>query len=68
MLSNSMFTVLPDQIPYILKDIQVMQYRFVWDCKGDKIKRNIHISNSEDSGVQMQHIESFIKPNMPKLF
>ncbi|XP_063408202.1 uncharacterized protein LOC134691566 [Mytilus trossulus] len=55
------FTVLPDPSPDILKQLQAMLYRFVWDGKGDKIKRNILISNYEDGGVKMPHIESFIK-------
>lgn len=51
-----MFIVLSDQSPDILKDIRAMQYRFMCDGKGEKIKRNIHNSTSEDGGVKTQHI------------
>jgi len=44
-----------------MNKIQDMFYKFLWDGKPDKIKRNVIINNYEEEGLKLQHIESFCK-------
>jgi hypothetical protein len=44
-----------------MKEIQDMFYKFLWDGKPDKIKRNVIINNYEEGGLKLPHIESFCK-------
>ena len=36
-------------------------YKFLWDEKGDKIKRNVMINDFSEGGLKMIDIESFNK-------
>ena len=44
-----------------MKEIQDIFYKFLWDGKPDKIKRNVIINNYEEGGLKLAHIESFCK-------
>ena len=42
-----------------IKDINVMFYNFLWNDKGDKIKRNIMINDYSEGGLKLIDIASF---------
>ena len=42
-----------------IRDINVMFYNFLWNGKGDKIKRNIMINDYSEGGLKMIDIASF---------
>ena len=44
-----------------IKEINVLFYKFLWDGKGDKIKRNVMINDFSEGGLKMIDIESFNK-------
>ena len=44
-----------------LEEINSIFYNFLWDGKGDKIKRDIMISDYENGGLKMIDIKSFNK-------
>ena len=54
-------TVLPNPPAKVMKEIQDMFYKFLWDGKPDKIKRNVIINNYEEGGLKLPHIECFCK-------
>jgi hypothetical protein len=54
-------TVLPNPPAQVMNKIQDMFYKFLWDGKPDKIKRNVIINNYEEGGLTLTHIESFCK-------
>ena len=45
----------------VMKEIQDIFYRFLWDGKPDKPKRNVIINNYEEGGLKLSHIEFFCK-------
>ena len=45
----------------VMKEIQDMFYKYLWDGKPDKIKRNFIINNYEEGGLKLPNIESFCK-------
>ena len=53
------FTVLPVPSEQILKEIETIFFDFIWDKKGDKIKRSVMINNKDEGGLQVPHIPSF---------
>ena len=54
-------TVLPNPPVPILKDIQNIFYKFLWENKPDKIKRNVIINEYEEGGLKFPCIEAFGK-------
>ena len=46
---------------FIIKEINKLFYEFVWDGRGDKIKRKVMINDFNDGGLRMLDIESFNK-------
>ena len=52
-------TVLPNPPDNILKDIQKTFYRFLWNGKRDKVKREILTNSYEDGGLKMIDIKLF---------
>ena len=54
------FTVLPDPPANIIKTIENIFFKFLWNGKPDKVKRNTLIGNYIDGGLKMPHITSFI--------
>ena len=62
-------TLLASQLVYILtplqtcpntiKEINAILFKFLWDKKGDKIKRTVMINDYEDGGTKMLDINSF---------
>ena len=45
----------------VLDEINNISYKFLWDGKGDKIKRSIMISDHENGGLRMLDLNSFNK-------
>ena len=45
--------VLPNPPVQAMKEIQDIFYKFLWDGKPDKIKRNVIINNYEEGGVKI---------------
>ena len=45
----------------VLDEINNMFYKFLWDRKGDKIKRSIVISGYENGGLRMLDLNSYNK-------
>jgi len=45
----------------VLDEINNIFYKFLWDGKGDKIKRSIMISDYENRGLRMLDLNSFNK-------
>ena len=45
----------------VLDEINNIFYKFLWDGKGDKIKRSIMISDYENGGLRMLDLNSFNK-------
>ena len=54
-------TVLTSPPVQVMKEIQDIFYKFLWNGKPDKIKRNVIINNYEEGGLKLLHIESFCK-------
>ena len=44
-----------------IKEINTIFFQFLWDEKGDKIKRNVMINDYAEGGLKMIDIESFNK-------
>ena len=42
-----------------IKEINDLLYKFLWDGKGDKIKRTIVINDYQEGGIKMLDIKSF---------
>ena len=49
---------LPSSQSY-LKEIHQLLYNFLWDGKGDKIKRSVMLNEYKDGGLKMLDIRSF---------
>ena len=49
---------LPSSQTY-LKDIQLLLYNFLWDGRGDKIKRSEMINDYENGGLKMLVLQTF---------
>ena len=45
----------------IIHEINTLFYSFVWNGKGDKIKRNVMINDYAEGGLKMIDIQSFSK-------
>ena len=56
-------TVLPSPPAQVMKEIQDIFYRFLWDGKPDNIKRNVIFNYEEGGGgvLKLPHIKSFCK-------
>jgi hypothetical protein len=50
-------TVLPNPPDNILKDIQKSFFKFLWNGKRDKVKREILTNSYEDGGLKMIDIK-----------
>ena len=59
-LKSLMLSPLPT-IQQVLDEINNIFYKFLWDGKGDKIKRSIMISDYENGGLRMLDRHSFNK-------
>ena len=56
-----LFTVLPNPSTQCIKELEMLLFGFVWGQKNDKIKRSKLIQPPSKDGLNMVHIESFIK-------
>ena len=45
----------------VIKEINGLFYNFLWNDKGDKIKRNVMINDYPEGGLKMIDIDSFNK-------
>ena len=45
----------------VLDEINNIFYKFLWDGKGDKIKRSIMVGDYENGGLRMLDLNSFKK-------
>jgi hypothetical protein len=54
-------TVLPNPHVQVTKEIRDIFYKFLWDGKPDKIKRNVIINNYDEAGLKLPYIESLCK-------
>ena len=44
-----------------MNEIQDRFYKFLWDGKPDKFRRNVITNNYEEEGLALPHVESFCK-------
>ena len=58
---NHIFLALPNPDPETIKEINTSLFRFLWDNKPDKIKREQSFLPSFSGGLNMINIEHFIK-------
>ena len=62
MVSQLVYKLAPLQTDHkAIKEINVLFYKFLWDERGDKIKRNVMINDFSEGGLKMIDIESFNK-------
>ena len=54
-------SVLPDPKIKLFDEIQKHIFKFIWNNKNDKIKRNIMMNNKDNGGLKVPHIHSFAK-------
>ena len=55
-----LFSALPNPSTRLIKTLETLLFKFIWDGKNDKIKRNTLICNYDEGGLKMVHIPSFI--------
>ena len=58
---NHLFTTLPSPKESFLKEINTLLYKFIWNDKPDKIKRNLLIQNYNNGGLKMIDLVKFIR-------
>ena len=46
---------------WFVKDVTTKMYKFIWNNKPDKIKRNTLIGNIKDGGLKMIDFENMVK-------
>jgi hypothetical protein len=56
-----LWIMLPNPPQDLIKKLQLMCYKFIWDKKTDKIKRTVAIHSIENGGIGVPEIEAFIK-------
>lgn len=56
-----LFISLPDPPLILLKELEKIFFKFIWNSGPDRIKRNILIKNLDAGGQRMVHLYSFIK-------
>ena len=54
-------TALPDPDMPEIKELETLFYKFLWNKKPDKIKREIIVQKLEDGGLNMPDVKQFIK-------
>ena len=58
---NHLFTTLPSPKESFLKEINTLLYKFIWNDKPDKIKRNLLIQNYNNGGLKMIDLVKFVR-------
>ena len=61
------FTVLPNPLDCVFKEIDTVIYRFIWNGKIDKVKRSVLITTYENEGLKVPNAKLFaesLKTNM----
>ena len=62
MVSQLVYILGPFQTDYeAIKELNTIFYKFLWNEKGDKIKRSVMINNFSEGGLKMIDIASFNK-------
>ena len=57
---NHIFLALPNPSPKLMKEINILLFKFLWDNKPDKLKRDIVTLPTYKGGLNMINIEQFI--------
>ena len=57
---NHIFLALPNPTPELMKEINTILFKFLWDNKPDKLKRNQVTLPTSKGGLNMINIEQFI--------
>ena len=57
----SLFLSLPNPPMELIKELEVMFFKFLWNAGPDRITRKLVIKNLSSGGLRMSHIYSFIK-------
>ena len=60
-LFTHLVTALPCPDSTFLKSINTMFYQYIWNCKRDRVARNIMVQNYFDGGLKMLHLEYFVE-------
>ena len=53
------FSILPNAPEFFFSNLQRMFFEFLWNNKGDKIKRSILYNDYLEGGLKMPHVYSF---------
>ena len=56
-----LFISLPAPPNELIKELEKLFYRFLWNSGPDRIKRKVIVKNIECAGLRMVELESFIK-------
>ena len=57
----SLFLSLPNPPMELIKELEVILFKFLWNTGPDRIARKLAIKNLSSGGLRMPHIYSFIK-------
>ena len=57
----SLFLSLPNPPMELIKELEVIFFKFLWNAGPDRITRKLAIKNLSSGGLRMPHIYSFIK-------
>ena len=55
-----LFSVLPSTNSDFIKRLGQILFKFIWNDKSDKIKREVLYCNKEDGGLKMINVSQFI--------
>ena len=56
-----LFISLPEPPNELLKELEILFYKFLWNAGPDRIKRKVIIKNISCAGLRMIELKSFIK-------
>ena len=63
---NHLFITLTSPDKHFFKNINTLLYKYIWDDKPDKIKRNLINQSYSNGGLKMIDLEKFISVVEPK--
>ena len=56
-----LWLLLPNPPNKIIQELQKMSFNFIWENKRDKIKRSVTVQSMKNGGINVPHIETYIK-------
>jgi hypothetical protein len=56
-----LWIMLPNPPDEMIKQLQLLCYKFVWDNKNDKVKRTVSTHAIQNGGLGIPHLETYIK-------